>query len=435
MRGLVAGLLLASVSRLAFAAPADDIRSLLEQGRSAEAYQLGRQHPGELGKPDFDFYFGVAAIDSGRAGEGVLALERYIVRFPENDRARLELARGYFVLGELLRAREEFEAVQKRDPPPNVQATIDRFMDSIRAQETRYTTTATGYVELGFGHDSNVNSGVGDPVISVPTLGTVQLASAGVATGDRFAHLGLGGQFSHPVAPGVALLFGLSAEGRNHVSNLEQSFDQKSANGHFGVSYLENRNLFRAVFSASSLYVDNDRFRETNALGGEFHRQVDELNTASLFVQLARLNYPATPVRNADFAGLGIGWRHAFVLRMQPVFQVQALIGKEANEAVPVRNDLSRDLYTARGAISLTPAPRWGLSAGATYTKSRFKAADAFFLTERDDDFVGLELGASYRLTRQLSLRADYQYSSNESNIVLYQYHRNVLLFRARYDL
>lgn len=435
MRGLVAGLLLASASRLAFAAPADDVRSLLEQGRSAEAYQLGRQHPGELGKPDFDFYFGVAAIDSGRAGEGVLALERYIVRFPENDRARLELARGYFVLGELMRAREEFEAVQKRNPPPNVQATIDRFMDSIRAQETRYTTTATGYVELGFGHDSNVNSGVGDPVISVPTLGTVRLAGAGVATGDRFTHLGLGGQFSHPVAPGVALLFGLSAEGRNHVSSLEQSFDQKSANGHFGVSYLEDRNLFRAVFSASSLYVDNDRFRETSALGGEFHRQVDELNTASLFVQVARLNYPATPVRNADFAGLGIGWRHAFVLRMQPVFQVQALIGKEANEAVPVRNDLSRDLYTARGAISLTPAPRWGLSAGATYTKSRFKEADAFFLTERDDDFVGLELGASYRLTRRLSLRADYQYSSNESNIVLYQYHRNVLMFRARYEL
>lgn len=435
MRGLVAGLLLASASRLAFSAPADDIRSLLEQGRSAEAYQVGRQHPGELGKPDFDFYFGVAAIDSGRAGEGVLALERYIVRFPENDRARLELARGYFVLGELPRAREEFEAVQKRNPPPNVQAAIDRFMDSIRAQETRYTTTASGYVELGFGHDSNVNSGVGDPVISVPTLGTVQLASAGVATGDRFAHLGLGGHFSHPVGPGMAFLFGLSAEGRNHVSNLEQSFDQKSANGHIGLSYLEDRNLFRAVFSASSLYVDNDRFRETTALGGEFHRQVDELNTASLFVQVARLNYPATPVRNADFAGLGIGWRHAFVLRMQPVFQVQALIGKEANEAVPVRNDLSRDLYTARGAISLTPAPRWGLSAGVTYTKSRFKAADAFFLTERDDDFVGLELGASYRLTRQLSLRADYQYSSNESNIVLYQYHRNVLLFRARYEL
>lgn len=433
MRSGLAGVL-ALVSQISFAAPADDVRALLDQGRSAEAYQLGRQHPGELGKPDFDFYFGVAAIDSGRAGEGVLALERYIVRFPDNDRARLELARGYFVLGEFVRAREEFETVQKRNPPPNVLATIDRFMDSIRAQETRYTTTATGYIELGLGHDSNVNSGVGDPVISVPTLGTVRLADAGVGTGDKFTHLGLGGQFSHPLAPGVALLFGASAEARNHVSNLEQSFDQKSANGFAGVSYLQERNLYRAVFSASSLYVDHDRFRETSALGGEFHRRVDELNTASLFAQVARLNYAATPVRNADFAGIGIGWRHAFVLRMQPIFQVQALIGREANDAAPARNDLSRDLYTVRGAISLTPAAQWGLSAGATYTKSRFKGVDAFFLTERDDDYVGLEFGASYRLTKQLTLRADYQYSNNESNIVLYQYHRNALMLRARYE-
>ncbi|MCS6920481.1 MAG: hypothetical protein NZM07_00925, partial [Elioraea sp.] len=82
-------------------APADEVRRLVEAGRSVEAYALGREHPQEFGKPEFDFYFGIAAIDAGHAGDGVLALERYVVQFPENLRARLELARGYFVLGEL----------------------------------------------------------------------------------------------------------------------------------------------------------------------------------------------------------------------------------------------------------------------------------------------------------------------------------------------
>lgn len=57
-------------------APADDIKALLGKGDAKAAYTLDKKHPSELGKPSFDFYFGVAAIDSGHAGEGVLALER-----------------------------------------------------------------------------------------------------------------------------------------------------------------------------------------------------------------------------------------------------------------------------------------------------------------------------------------------------------------------
>src|SRR3990170_4348222 len=99
MRGLIAAALAAMLvffAQAALAAPAEDLRALLEQGRSGDAYALGRQHPEELGKPEFDFYFGISAVDSGHAGEGVLALERYVIQFPGNDRARLELARGYF---------------------------------------------------------------------------------------------------------------------------------------------------------------------------------------------------------------------------------------------------------------------------------------------------------------------------------------------------
>ena len=91
----LAALLLVACGK-SFAAPADELRALLEQGRPADAYALGRSRSEELGKPEFDFYYGVAALDSGHAGEGVLALERYVVRFPDNDRARLELARGSF---------------------------------------------------------------------------------------------------------------------------------------------------------------------------------------------------------------------------------------------------------------------------------------------------------------------------------------------------
>ncbi len=425
---------LACLAGAAFAAPADEVQKLLESGRSAEAYALGKKHPEELGKPGFDFHFGIAAIDTGRAGEGVLALERYIVQFPDNDRARLELARGYFVLGELLRAREEFEAVSAKKPLAGVQTTIDRFLDSIRAQETRYKASATAYVEIGGGFDSNVNSGVGDANINVPTLGAVQLAQAGVRSGDSFLHLGAGGQFSYPIAPGVALYGGASYEGKLHRDNFDQQFDQGNLGVNAGVSVIRDKDLFRVNGSYSTLSVDNRRLRNVSALGGEWHRQLDELNTLSLFAQYAVLDYPNQPVRDANFYALGAGWRRAFVHRLQPVIQLQALYGSERNDASPVRNDLSRDLYTLRAGVSLTPAPKWGLSAGINYTNSRFKDSDPLFLSKRDDDYYGLDVGVSYRWTKQLSVRADYLHSDNRSNQSLYKYGRDVVTVKLRYE-
>src|SRR3954462_12600836 len=131
------------------AAPADEVKALLDQNKAAEAYALGKRNPDQLGNPDFDFYYGVAAVDAGHAGEGVLALERYVANFPDNQAARLELARAYFVLGDNTRAREEFDVVQKNNPPPNVQANIQRFMDAIRARESAYQTTGGFYAEMG----------------------------------------------------------------------------------------------------------------------------------------------------------------------------------------------------------------------------------------------------------------------------------------------
>ena len=83
LRGIAALCSLAFAQAL-YAAPADDVQALLEKGDAKAAYELGRKHRDQLGNPAFDFYFGIAAIDSGNAGEGVLALERYVLTFPDN---------------------------------------------------------------------------------------------------------------------------------------------------------------------------------------------------------------------------------------------------------------------------------------------------------------------------------------------------------------
>lgn len=83
--GLLAAGLWAGAAATAWAAPVDDLRSMIESGRSAEAYVTYGAGSDVATRPEaFDRWCGAAAVDLGRAGEGVLALERYVLRFPDD---------------------------------------------------------------------------------------------------------------------------------------------------------------------------------------------------------------------------------------------------------------------------------------------------------------------------------------------------------------
>ena len=378
------------------AAPSDEIKVLLEKGDARAAYEQGKKHPDQLGDPAFDFHFGVAAINAGHAGEGVLALERYLLNFPDNGEARLELARGYFVLGEDARAREEFEAVTRLKPPPAVQAGIDRFLDAIRSRESRFRTTANFFLEVGLGYDSNVNGGVGSANIVLPAFGLVTVAQAGVEQSDTFTHLAAGGQVTHPVAPGVSLFGGLGVESKLHHGSFESQFDLLTLAANGGVTMLRENDLFRLGALYATLDVDNEDLRDSG------------------LYQLA------------------LGYRRAFIGPWQPLLSVNLYLGQEDNRRD--RDDLSRNLYGFRATVAGSPAPKWAASAGAFYQLSDYREPDPLFGQTRRDTYYGLDLAVSYALRRGLSLRSEFLLSRNDSDIALFEYDRNLVAIKLRYD-
>ena len=415
----------------ALAAPADDLKALLDKGDAKGAYELARKHPGELGNPAFDFYFGVAAIDTGHAGEGVLALERYAANFPDNVQARLELARGYFVLGEDLRAREEFGEVLKAKPPPAVVANIERYLDAIRARESDYRTTAGAFIEFGLGYDSNINSGVSNANLSLPNLGLVTVSDSGVKIPAGLAQLTGGANVVHPIAPGVAVFGSATADFKMHDGHRE--FDQGNLGVSGGASYLKNTDLFRGTVSLNTLDVDHRRFRDVKGLTGEWVRQLDELQAVSGFAQYAALDYAGgNEVRDSQLAAIGAGYRRALIGPWRPLLTFSASAAQEDNRKN--RDDLGRDIWSLRAAVGVTPAAKWALSAGVTVQRSDYEAQDPLFATTRRDKYYAADLTASYAVKRNLSVRGELLLSKNDSNIALFEYQRETLAVKVRYE-
>jgi hypothetical protein len=416
------------------AAPADDVKSLMEGGKPAEAYALGKQNPDALGDPAFDFFFGVAAIESGHAGEGVLALERYLLQYPDNVSARLQLARGYFALNEDARAREEFEALRKLDPPAPVVATIDRYLDAVRLRETRYNTSTGLYIEAGIGHDSNVNSGVASANISLQNLGPVVVGPGGMKIADTYTTLGAGGYLSHPVAPGVALF----ANGFGELKS-----NQKDANGQYdlgnyaiggGVSVLREKNLYRLGVNDGLITLGGDRYRTSVGGSIEWQRQLDELQSVSVGGQYARLTYTGTnSPRNAEFTGLSAGYRRLFAHAWQPTLALSANAGEEQT-LDSTRNDLGRRLYGGRAGVNFTPGAKWGVSVGYSFQKSTYQAPDVLLGATRRDRYEAFDAAVSYLYSRNVSFRGELMLAKNNSNIELFSFPRDTVAFKVRYE-
>lgn len=452
--GRVAGWMFVGVfsCAAAWAAPVDDMRMLLEQNKPQDAYQLGRTASESFGDPAFDFFYGIAAIDAGHPGEGVLALERYILTYPNNSDARFQLARGYFILGEDQRARDEFESLLPKSLGDQ-RVAIERYLDAIRTRESRYQPTAKVYVEAGLGMDTNINAGLSNGATpQIPGLGTLPAVSSNSISAreqDAFWTASAGVQGNYPVSPGVSLYGAGGVDLRRHLASLNNVFDQHSLGLTGGVSYLKEKDLYKVGTFLSQSWIDNQNYAASYGLNGEWNRQLNQFNRLTLGAQVARFDYSdmyvyltknriggavlsQTSVRNSDFIGISGAWAHALAMPSQPIVTISANYGTENNRQS--RPDLSRDVFGAKASFAMTPAERWGVSAGVGYQESRHQGIFTTGSVKRNDVSWSLDGSLSYFYTKQFSVRAEAQLLSQNSNIGLFNYSREVVSVKGRYE-
>lgn len=419
------------VSATAAAAPIDDIKSLLDQGKPAEAYQTAQSSRSMLGDPEFDFHYGIASIDSGHVGEGVLALERHVFSRPDNLRARLELARGHFLLGEDERARDEFLLVKAQAIPPDVMASVDRYLEAITERVAQRGMQARFHVEAGAGHDTNINGGVGNSLVNVPVFGNILLAPAARATQAALSHLAGGGQWTLPMTSRTTAFAGLDGEFRAYAGN--KNFDQMNGAAQAGFSYRGDGWTARAAIVHSALWLGGNPYRSFTGANGEALAPVSSNQAIGVNAGLFKIEHDgANGFRDSDLSMLGLSYRHGFAVAWQPVLSLSASATRDRN--LRSRDEYSRDISGYRASLAASPAPDWKVAAAFSHQDHRYRAPDPFFGVARGDIYQALEVSATHAYSKQLSLRGEVSYADNRSNVSLNAYDRTIAALKLRYD-
>src|SRR5512147_2391630 len=75
-------------------------KTALAAGNARQAYaELAPLQDQMSGQPEFDYLLGVAALDSGRIDEAIIAFERVLALIPNHAGAQMDIARAYYAAG------------------------------------------------------------------------------------------------------------------------------------------------------------------------------------------------------------------------------------------------------------------------------------------------------------------------------------------------
>ena len=410
----------------------DKAKALIEQGKSVEAFGLLDPVEGvRAGDVEFDLLFGIAAVDAGQNTRGVFALERVLAVQPGNARARAEIARAYLALGETTTAKQEFEAVQKQGVPPEVSATIDRFLDAVDRLDTVTRTTLRGYLEGSIGYDTNINVAPNKSTVAIPGFGGLPftLSSDSKANDAPFATLGGGLNVRSPINPGVAFVGGLSGVLRNNFGR--QQFDNLSVDAYAGVVVTHDKSVFSLNAQFNQYELQSDRYRTASGVSGQWQYNIDARNQASTFIQYSDLRYQTQPVRDAERWVAGGAFAHAYRGGEVVYASAYGVSERPRDGTVPW---LGFDGLGVRLGGQMNLDAKTVLFASGSVESRRYGDEDPSFLTVRKDTQYDLAVGANFTPARNWLITPKLSLTVNESNTALNKYHREAVSVTVRHD-
>jgi tetratricopeptide (TPR) repeat protein len=435
LRAAIASIMLvASSSGFAADSAIDEANALMGKGDAKGAYAvLAPLEAERAGNPEYDYLLGIAALDAGESGRAVFALERVLAVQPDHVQARAEIARAYLALGEVETAKNEFQGVSAQPVPPQVQASIQKYLQAIELLETADRPKISGYVELSAGYDSNVNSAISAGQVAIPALGgaIVSLSSSGVKAHDDFLSIGGGAKLRYPLTKETSVVGSVDANQRGNSS--EDQFDTRSLAGSVGLNFVRGKHNFTALLQTQSFSVDNNRYRDANGLVGQWEYLPDDNRAISAYVQYARLEYPGQDIRNADRTVVGASYGQALGGSLAPVVFAGVYAGTERalETGVPY---LGNDLVGVRVGGQLTVNPKTVIFASGSYEDRNYGGTDPFFLVGRDDQQSDLNIGVNYSPIKAWRVIPQISYTRNKSNVAINDYERSQFIVTVRRD-
>jgi len=411
-----------------------DADALIKAGKPGDAYDLLEPMEFERsGEVRYDYLLGIAALDSGKPDKATIAFERVLAVDPNFAGARLDMARAYYQLGDLPRAKTEFEEVLKQNPPEAARTTIQKYLASIETQLHAKDNRVTGYLEAAVGHDTNVNAATSEAQIAttigiIPLNSNQTLSTNSMKTADNYVGVNGGVNILHPVSQTVALY--ASADVRQRDNFKISPFNTTNLSGNAGgIFTLGKQDSLRMGLTDGNYTLGATSYYNNYGLNGEWRHVFTPANQMSIFVQQMYYRFDDSVqwgvVDNQDFnqSVLGGTWTHVMKDGLSTMFG-SLFTGQEQD--TNSRPDGGRNFNGIRVGGQKILNDKTELFANAGWNGGSYNKQNPFIVptTTRHDTLSDATIGLNWHWKKQWTLRPQLAWTQNQSNISIYSFDR-----------
>ncbi len=353
--------------------------------------------------------------------------ERVTIVQPGNTRARAELGRAMFAVGDSTSARTLLEQAKAQGAPAEAALTIDQFLRAIDVAEAQARSSFKAYVEGGIGHDSNISNGPGNPNVAVPNIGGVVLNANAVKRDATFVSLAAGASGRYVLDSRWSIVGNASVNKR--INRNESTFNNDQLNLLGGVSYRVDRQEFTVAAVYEDYNLNGSTNRTQRGLVGEWAYRIDNMREVGAYVQYSRLHYPSQPLRDAHRTV--VGGSYAQRLGSDLLAWGGLYVGNEDESATGVAH-LGHSLAGLRTGLQKSFRDNLSGFVALNYERRSYGGQDPIFLVKRRDNQSTLALGLNWVPAKSWRITPQISHISNNSGIVINDYNRTLVSVTAR---
>lgn len=408
--------------------------SLVRAGRYAEAYTLLEPYEDRFaGDMKFDYLLARSALESGKPSKASFIYERILAVEPNFVGVRLEMGRSYLALGDYARAKLEFETVLRFDNlPADLRQQAQIYGNAADQYIAGKKTLVVGYVEYGFGYDSNPQSATRISEVTLAGGGTLLLPQSALQQGAQYHALTLGGEIVHAVSDRVTVFAGGDARARGY-----RKFDQAdfgTIDGRFGVGYNEGAHNLRFALTGGRFWLDDLKTRDSMGATLDYRYLAGKQDQISLGASASRNKFlpDALKINSYDLFQGTFGWLHG-AADGRGAAGITLLGGIENEFNGRVDGDKPFVGFRVTLQRALTNFVGGFLLAGAQY--GEYSEVNPLFGAIREDTLYDVTLGVSWAIAKGWSVRPQVMYMKNRSNLPLFEFNRTDVSLNLRLDV